>query len=66
MSKKKEGRVTQDRLKAPYNGPYPFHRSQTCTCMAEMDQSTLVLEDSFQLYLCMCRRSTGLDKLVTV
>lgn len=66
MHKKKEGLVILDHLKAQNNDSYLFHRTQTCTCTAEMDQSTLVLEDNSQLYLYRSHRSTELNKLMTV
>lgn len=66
MHKKKEGLVTLYRLKAPNNDSYLFHRTQTCTCTAEMDQSTLVLKDNFQLYPCKSHRNTEFNMLMTV
>jgi hypothetical protein len=43
MNKKKEGLVTLDRQKAPSNDSYLFHKTQSCTCMAEMGQNILIL-----------------------
>jgi len=66
MNKKKEGQVTLNPLKTPNNESNLFHRTQTCTCTVEMGQSTLVLKDNSQLYLCMSHRSKELSKLMTV